>query len=151
MTSQIKPLQLVHNAMDDFYYVVTIKENQLFPLRLDRILSYEIMEENIVIDDLSLLDMIPHIWGMEMGEKVHVKIKILNEARVQAKVRRDLVSRTKGVWTQKGDALYFEDDVIGINNFRSWVNGYGSSVLVVEPKSLREQIIESAKKRLEYY
>lgn len=151
ITSLIKPLGLVHNAMDDFYYVVTIKEGKLVSLRLDRIRSYEISEEKIVIDDLSPLELIPQIWGMEVGEPVHVKIKILNEARVQEKVKRDLASRTKGVWSQKGDALYFEDDVIGINNFRTWINGYGSSVLVVEPAFLREQIVESAKKRVDYY
>ena len=151
ITSLIKPLGLVHNAMDDFYYVITIKEGKLLPLRLDRIRSYEVSDETIVIDDLSPLELIPQIWGMEVGEPVHVKIKILNEARVQEKVKRDLASRTKGIWTQKGDILYFEDDVIGINNFRTWVNGYGSSVLVIEPAFLREKIVESAKKRVSYY
>ena len=132
-------------------YDFCIKEGKLLPLRLDRIRSYEISEEKIVNDDLSPLELIPQIWGMEVGEPVHVKIKILNEARVQEKVKRDLASRTKGVWSQKGDSLYFEDDVIGINNFRTWLHGYGSSVLVIKPRSLREQIIESARKRVAYY
>lgn len=64
---------------------------------------------------------------MEIGRKVHIKIKILKEANVVQKVKRDLASRVNGVWTEKEDALYFEDDVIGINSFRSWINSYGSS------------------------
>ncbi len=147
----IRPLELVHNAMDDLYYVVTVKEGSILSLRLDRIRKYEISEEKIEIEDRSVLEQLPNIWGMEVGCKVHVKILIRNEANVQHKVKRDLASRTNGIWTQKGENLYFEDDVIGIKNFRNWVNGYGSSVLVMEPQSLREEILESAKKRLEFY
>lgn len=149
--STIRPLELVHNAMDDLYYVVTIQRGSILALRLDRIRKYEISEEKIEIEDESALEQLPNIWGMEIGPKVHVKIKILNEANVQRKVKRDLASRTNGKWTQKDDVLYFEDDVIGINSFRSWINSYGSSVLVIEPKSLREEIIESAKKRAMFY
>ncbi|MDD6157634.1 MAG: WYL domain-containing protein [Lachnospiraceae bacterium] len=149
--SIIQPLELVHNAMDDLYYVVTISRGSIVALRLDRIRNYEISEEKVEIKDKSALDQLPNIWGMEVGPKVHVKILIRNEANVQHKVKRDLASRVNGVWTQEGDQLYFEDDVIGMNSFRNWVNSYGSSILVIEPKDLREEIIESAKKRLEYY
>lgn len=147
----IRPLELVHNAMDDLYYVITIQRGSILALRLDRIRKYEISEEKIDIEDKSALKELPNVWGMEIGRKVHVKIKIMKEANVVQKVKRDLVSRVNGVWTEKEDALYFEDDVIGINSFRSWVNSYGSSVLVVEPKALRDEIIESAMKRAQFY
>ena len=147
----IRPLMVVDNAMEDLYYVVTIKDGELMPFRLDRIYHYELSKNRIEIEDRSPLNQLANIWGMEMGEPVHVKLLIKNEARVQDKIRQELVNRTNAVWTQEGDSLYFEDDVIGINNFRSWLNSYGSSVLVIEPKSLRDEIIESAKKRLEFY
>jgi len=149
--STIRPLELVHNAMDDLYYVITIQRGTILPFRLDRIRKYEISKEKIEVPDNSELLQLPNIWGMEIGPKIHVKIKILNEANVQHKVKRDLAVRTNGKWTQQGDVLYFEDDVIGVNSFRNWVNSYGSSVLVVEPKSLREEIIESAKRRAQFY
>ena len=147
----IRPLELVHNAMDDLYYVVTIDQERIVALRLDRIRSYRPAEEEIKIPDTDMLKILPNVWGMEIGEKVHVKIKILNEANVQHKVKRDLAQRKNGIWTQIGEDLYFEDDVIGIYNFRSWLNSYGSSVLVVEPESLRKEIMESAKKRIAFY
>jgi len=149
--SSIRPLELVHNAMDDLYYVITIQRGSLLALRLDRIRKYEISEEKIELDDRSALRELPNIWGMEIGRKVHIKIKILKEANVVQKVKRDLASRVNGVWTEKEDALYFEDDVIGINSFRSWINSYGSSVLVIEPRFLRDEIVESAIKRLQFY
>lgn len=147
----IRPLELVHNAMDDLYYVVTIDQERIVALRLDRIRSYRPAEEEIEIPDTDMLKILSNVWGMEIGEKVHVKIKILNEANVQHKVKRDLAQRKNGIWTQIGEDLYFEDDVIGIYNFRSWLNSYGSSVLVVEPESLRKEIMESAKKRIAFY
>ena len=147
----IRPLVIVDNALEDMYYVVTIRAGRLFPLRLDRIHKYEISSNRIDIEDRSPLEKLNNIWGMEIGESVHVKLMILNEARVQSKIRRELSHRTNATWTSVGDVLYYEDDIIGINNFRSWLNGYGSSVLVLEPEQLRREIIESAKKRLEYY
>lgn len=67
------------------------------------------------------------------------------------KVRSDLEARTNGKWTTYKGCLCFEDDVIGINGFREWINGYGSSVLVIKPLLLREQIIANAPKRLQKY
>ena len=147
----ILPLELVHNALDDLYYVVTIQRGSILALRLDRICRYEILKEKIEITDRSALKDLPNIWGMEIGPKMHVKIKILKEANVVQKVKRDLSCRVNGVWTEVEDALYFEDDVIGINNFKSWIKGYGSSVLVVEPKKIRDEIIENALKRVKFY
>lgn len=147
----IRPLELVYNAMDDLYYVVTVDRGRMVSLRLDRIRSYRVVDEKIETGDTDILKLLPNIWGMELGEKVHVKIKILNEANVQHKVKRDLAQRIHGTWTEIGEDLYFEDDVIGIYNFKSWLNSYGSSVLVIEPESLRKEIMESARKRIAFY
>lgn len=147
----IRPLELVHNAMDDLYYVVTVLQERMIPFRLDRIRSYKVVDEKVEVGNMEALKLLPNTWGMELGEKVHVKIKILNEANVQHKVKRDLAQRINGTWTQVGEDLYFEDDVIGIYNFKSWINSYGSSVLVVEPESLRKEIMESARKRVAFY
>lgn len=148
---RIKPLKVVEDSMEQRFYIVTIRDGRLVSFRLDRIIDYSISPEKVEIDDLSPLDLLPNVWGMEIGNPVHVKIKILNEAKVQEKVRKDLECRTNGKFTVDGDILYFEDDVIGINSFKRWLYGYGSSILVVEPKSLRDTIIQSARKRLEFY
>ncbi len=148
---RIKPLKVVEDSTEQRFYIVTVQEGNLRAFRLDRILEYEIAQEKIEIDDLSPLELLPNVWGMEINKPVHVKIKILNEAKVQEKVRKDLECRTNGSFTQEGDVLYFEDDVIGINSFKRWLYGYGSSVLVVEPKSLRDAIADSVRRRLEFY
>ena len=43
---------------------------------------------------------------------------------------------------------YYEDDVYGIDKFRSWIFSYGRAAIVLEPEVLRTQIITSLKDRL---
>ena len=147
----IRPLQLVHIEDEDLYYVVTIYNGNISPFRLDRIKGFDVLETEIEKPDLSPLSDLPNMWGMGVSERAHVKILIRNEGRVQEKVKADLKNRTNGQWTKKGSCLIFEDDVIGIGSFKNWLNGYGSSVLVLEPESLREEVIKSAQVRLEKY
>lgn len=41
--------------------------------------------------------------------------------------------------------------MIGLKSFRAWVMSYGSSVKVLEPASLAEEIRESSRRRLLNY
>lgn len=147
----IRPLQLVKIETEDLYYVVTIYNGAISPFRLDKIKGFDVLDIDLEMPDTKVLNDLPNIWGMELGERVHVRILIRNEGRVQEKVRRDLLNRTNGKWKKSGDDLLFEDDVIGIGSFKNWLNGYGSSILVLEPASLRNEIIDSAKRRLKMY
>ena len=54
---------------------------------------------------------------------------------------------------ENADGYYYlyEDDVLHISKLKSWVYSYGSSMVVIEPESLREEVIESYKKRKQYY
>lgn len=159
ISSVIRPLKLVHNAMDDYYYVVTITNGNLLALRLDRIKHYSVTTDSVSIPDLSPLDILPKVWGMELGTSehpaspVHVKIRFLNEGNVVRKATRDLTSRTCGTITilPEDGSLIYEDDVVGMGSFKSFLYGYGSSAIVLEPEALRNEIIESARTRLTYY
>lgn len=96
---------------------------------------------------------------MELGTSehpaspVHVKIRFLNEGNVVRKATRDLTSRTCGTITilPEDGSLIYEDDVVGMGSFKSFLYGYGSSAIVLEPEALRNEIIESARTRLTYY
>ncbi len=75
------------------------------------------------------------------------KIKFYNEANVWAKVKKELANRTNGKLYEKNGFLYYEDLVYGISKLRSWLYGYSSSAVVLEPAELRQQIIDSLKTR----
>ncbi len=120
--------------------------------RLDRILSLE-LEQNPAMDPINVS---PYdwsrVWGLETGRSpVHVKIKIYDEAGVPERIRRDLGGRSKET-LKKYDGYYiYEDDIVGVNKFRSWIRSYGSSVVVLEPQEIRDKVLESVKEQLKMY
>ncbi|MNN57389.1 hypothetical protein D3C81_1723760 [compost metagenome] len=101
--------------------------------------------------DFDVVEYISCIWGMEQGEKVKVKVKFLKEVDVENKIKRDLKYRKNKILEEYDGFFLYEDIVIGINSFRAWIRSYGSSAIVLEPKELRDSILDSAKKCLEYY
>ena len=81
--STIRPLALVHNAMDDLYYVVTIQRGSILSLRLDRIRRYEISEEKITIEKYcSGLDIAPtlaNLFGLPYDSRLYAGSDILSD------------------------------------------------------------------------
>lgn len=147
-SATMKPLKIVYDSIDNMYAVLTIVENQIYVYRLDRIKTIEKSRQNIQIAHIDLLDIAPNVWGFEFSSTpVQVKVRFYNEGNVWNKVRKDLSYRTNGKLYEKDGYLYYEDIVYGINSFRTWIYGYGSSAIVLEPKDLREYIIESLKLR----
>ena len=148
-SATIKPLKIIYDSMDNMYAVVTIVEQQVYVYRLDRIKSIKKSRHKTDISETHLLDIAPNVWGFEFSSTPHiVKVRFYNEGKVWSKVRKDLSCRTNGKLYEKNGFLYYEDTVYGINSFRTWIYGYGSSAIVEEPLELREQIIESLKLRL---
>lgn len=150
-TIDIKPLKISYDADENLYAVLSINHNRVMVNRLDRL---ETLEENPTVppeqeqQDTSLLDIYPNVWGNCFSEKPEkVKVRFYNEAHVWEKVKKELANRTNGKLYEKDGCLYYEDIVYGINKFRSWIYGFGRSAIVLEPRSLREDIIRSLKER----
>ena len=102
--------------------------------------------------DESLLDIYPNVcWNCFSDEPEQVKVRFYNEANVWNKVKKELANRVNGKLYEKDGYLYYEDIVYGISKFRSWLYGYGSSAIVLEPESLRKHIIDSLREREKYY
>ena len=97
----------------------------------------------------------PNVWGNNFSctsdQTADVKVKFFNVANVHEKVRKQLACRTNGKLTEKDGCLYYEDKVYGLSRFRSWIYGYGRAAVVLEPESLRNDIMDSLNKRVSYY
>ena len=57
----------------------------------------------------------------------------------------------EGKLYKDGNYYYYEDDILGMPDFRRWLRSYGSSITVLEPQTLIDEIIESTRKTLSYY
>ena len=94
------------------------------------------------------------MWGMSSfdEEPVPVKVRIYaNTANIISKIKAETSLRKYRKLTQDGNDYIYTDTIIGTANFRSWLRGYGSSVVVMEPKELADEMKESALKVIQLY
>ncbi len=148
LQTTIRPLKIAYDSVDNVYAILTIIEDMVHIYRLDRIISIEKSRIHISIPDTSILNIAPNVWGYQFSATPYnVKVRFYNEGNVWNKVRSDLSCRTNGTLYVKNGYLYYEDVVYGINSFKNWIYGYGSSAIVLKPQELREDIIASLKSR----
>ncbi len=152
LSAAIKPLKIAYDSTENQYAVLTIKQGRVEIYFLEYIKSVSThCSRKIKISDLSLLDRAPKVWGLDFNASpVHVKVRFYNEGNVWKKIRRDLSYRNGSLYEESG-YLYYEDVVYGIEHFKTWLYGYGSSAIVLEPENLRQQIIGSLKRRRERF
>lgn len=158
------PLKLIEYNYDDECYLLARKSNDsdLNKYAIYNVCKIKKFEElpnssckinSLTDEETQEINRInKHIFGMELtDEPINIKIRIENQNNIVEKVKRDLSSHTDGIYTDKGDYVYFEDYIIGSNKFRSWVRSYGSSIIILEPEYLAIEMIKSAKKVIDLY
>lgn len=153
------PLKIVYDANDNLYSILSsyAGKPQLYPF--NQIRSIKRSKQPCEIPDASFLDFAPKVWGNFHAEPTKVKVCFLKEANVWKKVEKDVAYRIadnpeKHLYETthgKDKLLVYEDVVYGIDKFRTWVLAFGRSAIVLEPQSLREEIIASLQRRKEYY
>lgn len=147
-----RPLKITYDTDEDVYAILSVYNGRVQVHRLDRIQDIKESDKKIEDCDESMLDIYPNVWGNCFSdEPEHVKVRFYNEAKVWDKVRKELANRVNGKLYEKDGYLYYEDTVYGVSKFRTWIYGYGSSAVVLEPESLRQHIIDSLKERQKYY
>ncbi|AQS08848.1 hypothetical protein CLOBY_09630 [Clostridium saccharobutylicum] len=149
---KIEPLALVYYEFENKFYLLGQYNNNLMTYSLERFIKTDITNERFM-DNLNIdFDKyLANVWGMESGDRVKVKIKFIKEANVEEKVKRDLQRRIYKTIEEYDDYFIYSDEVIGINSFKQWLRSFGSSAIVLEPKELRDEIVEAVKKALRYY
>lgn len=104
--------------------------------------------------DFDLEEYFRFAWGIEVGEEpVAVKVRFYPHFDVQAKVRKFVqTTRPTARLTEEPDgSLILEDTISGTEEFRRWIRGFGRSAEVLEPQSMREQLLTGARRMLARY
>lgn len=151
-TKTIRPIRIVYNTDDNLVYVCDHEGNFY---RFDGIKHYKPSDEKLEISPDLDLKKFDKMWGVILSEDyTHIKLKIFDEVGVIDRVKKDLgdkiTPQTFSYNPDNGYAIY-EDDVVGVGSFMSWVYSYGSSVVLLEPQELVNRITDSIKKRRIYY
>lgn len=90
-------------------------------------------------------------WGMEYGDLIRVKVRFLNRSQTVAKLRKDVAHRSSELTTLEDGSILLQDNIIGVNEFITWVLGFGSAAEIIEPVELRELILDRIRKTLGNY
>lgn len=155
----IGPRLLYHNLSNGHMYCITGNNRHgISSYRLDRMNKIEILsvDQSVPEEREQVLKQFDYLWGMDLTDidkpPVHVKIRIdANTHNILNKICADIDRRIHKKFYSDGSYYYYEDDIIGLNDFRSWLYQYGLSVVVLEPKGLAQEIYRSAKRRLKNY
>ncbi len=148
------PAAVQLNRSSEYLY---LKDSNNEFYRLDRIMgNITTLKEESDIKNTASHPMRKYYWGTEFkdpGSPQHVKLKIFPDTgNIISKISFDTSHRreTRKLYEHDG-VYYYEDDILGIAEFRRWLRGYGSSVIVLEPAWLAEKIAERAKLHLSFY
>lgn len=151
---KIKPLKIIYDTVENEYALLTIFKHAAEVFRMSNITYAKIIKDDVVIPekDMYRIANIDQVWGMNFtGKPVKVKVRFENFGDVWNKVRKNLAYRSQGTLEEKDGFLYYEDTVYGIDAFKSWIYSLGSAAIVMEPASVRRQIIKSLETRLAEY
>lgn len=148
----LKPLGWLFEPSNGFWYLIAQNdEDKIFPYKVNRIkivtLLPDIFEKP---EGFNLNYYAENVWGMEMNSIESVKILFKNEGNVVAKCKEKLQGNGKIKILENG-SLLFEGEIKGIQSFTSWLRGLGSSVKIIYPEWLKQDIIKSYKKVIENY
>lgn len=148
------PVAVIQDLTTHILYVKDTENNYY---RIDRIKSdIKMLQEHFDIESYTPSSYQKYFWGTEYkkhDEPVHVKLKIKAEtSNIIEKIKRDTILRNETCKLyQEGDYYYYEDDILGLQDFRRWIRGYGSSIIVLEPQILIDEIVDGASRALFYY
>jgi hypothetical protein len=148
------PVAVIQNLTTRILYVKDTENNYY---RINRIKSkISATSEPSDIDQYSPSPYQKYFWGNEYqkhGKPTHIKIQIkAGTTNIIEKIKSDTMLRSEtGALYKDGNYYYYEDDILGMPDFRRWLRSYGSSITVLEPQSLINEVTESSKKTLDYY
>jgi len=91
-------------------------------------------------------------WGVYRGEPVKVRVRFYDDYNVISRVRAETAHRGHAALAQVGPGVWeYSDTVLGDAEFRVWLRSFGSSAEVLEPASMRDDLIASARRMKSIY
>jgi predicted DNA-binding transcriptional regulator YafY len=127
-----------------------LDEEKIINYRLDRIENIKITEENNEIPEgFNVEEYIAKCWKMFFGEAVKVEVKFNKYLLPLVKDKFD--ERYYEITNENDNSFIINTEVRGVHMFKNWLMSLGDQVEVLNPQSLKEDIVESAQKIIEVY
>lgn len=148
----VDPLGIVYYSRLRCWYLVARHGEIVKTYHLKNVQEVKVSNEPFIYPEgFSLKSWLGPRWGMEYGDLVRVKVRFLNRSQTVAKLHKDVAHRSSELTTLEDGSILLQDNIIGVNEFISWVLGFGSAAEIIEPVELRELILDRIQKTLENY
>lgn len=133
------------------YYLIAERDDKgyMHHLRTDQILRAEIIKERFApVEDLDLARYLKKTWYMYTGEETHVKVKFTPGCK-KVVLERNM---SMGEIVEETPEYFIYDFICnGTKGIKLWLMGFMDEAEILEPKSLREEVKEKARKMAALY
>lgn len=151
----VEPLGVVYYWFHDAWYLVARcrQAGDVRHFRVDRIQSFALTDELFQPPSgFSLEDYMQGPWGVYRGEPVRIRVRFFDEYNVIDRVKAETAHRRQAKLVPVAPGQWeYTDIVMGLSEFRTWLRSFGSSAMVLEPESLRDELVASARRMKEMY
>lgn len=146
----LNPYHLIYKSGAWYLIAFCHWRQKIKTFRVDRIQSIE--ETDIMFEipeHFSLKEYLKNSWQITRGDEIQVKVRFFPPAARYVKEMKWLP--TQEIKKEVNGNIIFTANVSGIIEIKRWILGYGSQAEVLEPKSLRNEIISEIKRVSEHY
>ena len=88
-------------------------------------------------------------FGVFQGEPIHIKIWFSPD--VAGYIKEKIWHESQKIEQQNDGSIIFEAEVAGTEEIKFWIMSWGASALVIEPESLRDDILKETEVIIERY
>ncbi len=117
---------------------------------LDRIRMLSQTEESFEIpEDFDLENFMKPSFGVFQGEPTKVKIQFSSD--IAGYIKEKIWHESQEIYNQEDGSIIFEAEVAGTTEIKSWVMSWGSKAEVLEPESLKKEILSESELMVRAY
>ncbi|HYE81553.1 MAG TPA: WYL domain-containing protein [Clostridia bacterium] len=147
----INPLGVVfHSEENNWYLICETVDGSIHPYEVEKLGIMKLGKDFSLPAGFDMRSFLRRYFGMEIEKGEYVEAIFKDEANVIEKARRRLDD--KGEFTVLPDgSMEFKGQLVGMEDFKHWMLGFGSSVILKEPKWLREEIVKEYEGILDNY
>lgn len=149
----VEPLGLVYYSRLRCWYLAARHEQIIKSYHLHKIQGVVRGDETFECPEgFNLKAWLAPYWGMEFGKPLAVKVRFYNRSHTLDKLEKDVAHRPScRISQEQENSWLMEDQIIGENEFITWLLGFGSAAEVLEPQELRVKIRERVSQALSRY
>ncbi len=148
---QVAPYRILF--VDGTFYLIGMcsLRNDIRIFALDRIENISIMQQNYEVpDDFSAEELLKTSFGVFVGgDAVHVKVRFLKDCAGYISEKNWHPSQE--ITEEEDGSIIFKATVAGLDDVKFWIMKWGASAIVLEPESLKNEILLEAEKILKQY